>query len=430
MLKAPLINVDSPSQAAETPAATSVRKVGAKGAALSVLAVVLLGCSYVALIKPAGERVLRGTELIAAAGHDGQRPPLFRITASSHFDAGLQHGRLARPRIMGWFSTPEMRSVFAFVAGSGSEAFAQLKRDNEAEYPEYVEEMRGIAEGAGVSLDKVWCANLLNELEGIMAIRGTPAVHCSDIYAVAPGGYDAGFAHGHNDDWSDAAKPWWYLTSFTYKPDGSSSNNSSSFPSCAGVTYPAALVGWAPTWNGHGLFSTQNSMVPRRQRAGGLACAFVQKRAICPSRSLEEAALALSVPGWSDGASMNIVDVRGKKMANVELWEDRHSILEVTNSMGNYSHFNEYKHLETKRGKSIDDPRIFLRDARQSNVDALPAPRSEEDVKARLTTVFRPDATITTLVVNGSTGKLSLWYASPSATSNPVYSWDMLHFFD
>lgn len=381
-------------------------------------------------MKPTGERELTDTDLIAVDGQD-RRPPLFRITASSHFEAGILHGRLARTRIVGWFSTPEMRSVFAYVAGSGKKAFAQLKRDNEAEFPEYVDEMRGIAQGAGVPLDQVWCANMLNELEGLMAIQGTPAVHCSDIYAVSSGGYDAGFAHGHNDDWSDAAKPWWYLTSYTYKPDGSfRGGNSSSFPSCAGVTYPGALVGWAPTWNGHGLFSTQNSMVPRRQRAGGLACAFVQKRAICPSRSLEEAASALSVPGWSDGASMNIVDMRGKKMANVELWEDLHSTLVVTNSMGNYSHFNEYKHLQTRSNKSIDDPRIFQHDPRQSNVDALPAPRSEEDVKARLTTVFRPDATITTLVVNGSTGKLSLWYATPSATSDPVYSWDLLHFFD
>ena len=37
--------------------------------------------------------------------------PLYRISASSPFDAGLQHGLLARDRIHGWFATPEMQCL-------------------------------------------------------------------------------------------------------------------------------------------------------------------------------------------------------------------------------------------------------------------------------------------------------------------------------
>jgi hypothetical protein len=363
--------------------------------------------------------------------------PLFRISATSSYDAGFQHGQLAQDRIQGWFAGPEMQSVFTFVkSDDGRKAFEQLKADNAAEFPEYVEEMRGIAAGAGATLDEVWCANMLNELESLMEIaksQSNRSEHCSDVYAIADGGYAAGFAHGHNDDWSDAVKPFWYLMAITYNFENSNTtaDQKLGFDKCAGVAYPAALIGWAPTWNGHGIFSTQNSMVPRRSRSGGLACAFVQRRAICGAHNLDEATEKLTVPGWSDSASMNIVDVTHKRMANVELWEDRHSVFEVTQEMHNYTHFNEFKHLQTKKGTRIDDAQLFVKDPRQGRADALPAPRSDADVMARLSDakIFRPTATITTIVVNGSTGVLKVWCGVPSASHSPAYTWDILNFF-
>jgi hypothetical protein len=368
-------------------------------------------------------------DAVAPAAELTGHAPLFRITAPSSYDAGLQHGRLAKQRIHGWFAGAEMQSVFDFVEGKGRKAFEQLKFDNTVEFPEYVEEMRGIADGAGVDVDQVWCANMLNELESLMDIVGDPPKHCSDIYAVASGGYAAGFAHGHNDDWSDAVKPFWYILAVVY--NSTAEQEKLGFESCAGVAYPAALVGWAPTWNNRGIFATQNSLVPKRSRPGGLVCSLVQRRAICRAHNLDEAVNALTVNGWSDSASMNVVDLQGKRMANVELWEDRHSILEVTDAMHNYSHFNEFKHLQTAGGNRIDDPRIFPHDPRQARVDALPPPRSDRDVMDRLSDaqVFRPTATITTLVVNGSTGVLRLWCGVPSASNPPAYIWDMLNFF-
>lgn len=351
--------------------------------------------------------------------------PVYRIFAKSPYDAGLQHGKMAQQRIHGWFSSAEMQSIFRWAHGNGSAAFEQLKRDNGREFPHFVEEMQGIAEGAGVSLDQVWCANLINELENLMDIAGTPAEHCSDIYAVADGGYEAGFAHGHNEDWSDMAKKFWYFTAVSYE------NSTPGFKHCAGMSYPGTLAGWASTWNEHGIFGVQNTLMPRKSRKFGLACAFVQRRAVCSARTLDDVVAGLSVHGWSDGASMNVVDLRGKRMANIEIWEDRHSVMEVTEAMGNYSHFNQYKHLTTESGEAIDDSSVFVGDKRQSTVDALPGARSANDIMDRLSNpnVFRPHATLMTTVLN-STGLLRIWVASPSATSSPMYSWNILSFFD
>lgn len=367
-----------------------------------------------------------------------QAPPLFRITAKSPYDAGLQHGHLAQDRIQAWFASVEMQSVFAFVAGKGREAFAQLKHDNTMEFPSYVAEMHGIADGAGVSVDQVWCANMMNDLENLMEIEGVQANRvpakkarmpsqqkgCSDEYVMSRDG----FAHGHNDDWSEIARQFWYFLAI------SPAIGASDVDSCAGVAYPASLIGWSPSWNQHGMYHTQNTLLPRKSRAGGLACSFVQKRAVCQSKNMNEYVAALTKPGWSDGASMNVVDLHNKKMVNVEIWEDRHNVQEVTNAMGNYSHFNEYKHLKTVVNSPVDNPSRFVHDPRQAEVDSLPAPRNTLDIMERLSNplVYNKAGTLVTLVLNGTTGRLHIWCCGVSAMEapqNPVYSWDLKSFF-
>lgn len=352
-------------------------------------------------------------------------PPLFKITATSPYDAGHQHGVLAKDRIHAWFNTTEMRDLFKFASQEGADVFAKLKHTNTIEFPSYLEEMSGIAEGAGVPLDNVIAVNMINDLETFMHNAKEQSKHCSDVFVVSPQGYSAGFAHGHNDDWSDVAKGFWYFLSVKASPEASNVDD------CAGVVYPGTLPGWAPTWNSHGMYSTQNTLTPRKSRPDGLACALVQRRAICPARNWTQLLSGLTVTGWSSGASMNLVDLSDKKMANVELWEDRHNVLEITPAMGNYSHFNEYKHLKTASGARIDDVSDFL-PGRQERVDALPAAHSEEDIITTLGDfhVFSKTATLVTLVVNGTTGSLKVWCCGISAaTAKPVYTWNLNTFF-
>jgi len=252
-------------------------------------------------------------------------PPFYYVTATTPFDVGVQHGVLAKERIRAWIDSVEMQSLFDWIAMKGTDAFAEMKRVNGVEFPAYVDEMKGIASGADVTLDQVWVLNLINDLENLMTQSGTPRKPgevqkgCSDEYAVSPDGYSAGFAHGHNDDWSPIAKQFWYFMAVEPQPGARDVH------SMAGVVYPGTLVGWSPTWNKHGVLFTQNTLLPVRSRPDGLACAFVQRRAIITAEGMDDVIAGLTVPGWSDGASMNVVDVRGKRMANVELWEEAFS---------------------------------------------------------------------------------------------------------
>mmetsp|Transcript_26957 Transcript_26957/g.77349 ORF Transcript_26957/g.77349 Transcript_26957/m.77349 type:complete len:448 (+) Transcript_26957:39-1382(+) len=369
-----------------------------------------------------------------ATGGPSSPPPLLRVSAPGLRAAGLVHGRLARNRIQGWFATAEMRRIFRFAASSaGAGIFERLKRDNAREFPEYVEEMRGLAEGAQVSMDEVWCANLLNEFDNLIPEEGAAVEGCSDLFAVAEGGFGEGFAEGHNEDWSDTVKHFMYFVSYKFEAGSMSTFTEPGppFSDCAGLTYPGHVLGSPPTWNNHGMYATQNHLTPRHSRPGGLALAFVKRRALCETGSLDAFVAALTVPGWSTGASVSAVDLKARRMVNVELYEDRHSVLEVTESMGNYSHFNQYRRLQAVSGRPLDDPQSFLNDPRQARVDELPPMRSAADIEAVLgdRQVFSRHGTIATLVLNGTTSTLSVWCCGrPSSRGVPVYKWNLSNF--
>ena len=390
-------------------------------------------------------------------------PPMYRIHATSLYDAGLQQGKLAGERIRGWLASPEMIGLFNYTASDGSAAFAQLKIDNGQAFPELVKELAGVADGANVPIDQIWTATMINELESLRSpgASASHAGHCSDLYAVPSGGFDTGFAHGHNEDWPGPIAKFWYFASYHALPGAD-------FASCAGVVYPGGLVGWASSWNAKGIYLTQNSLFPKRNLPGGLASAFVQRAALCgaggattPAASLNELQLRLSAQqhgvGWSSAASINIVSMHERRMANLEVHLDKHAGHEVvvastrgatyseappseappseappSEAGANYSHFNMFKELEVG---VADDPGVSTVH-RQARVDALSPVRNAADIAARLSDdadplypIFR-NMTLHTLILDGPTGELTVWCCGRrAATDKPSYRWNLLSFF-
>jgi len=376
-------------------------------------------------------------------------PPLYRITADTLYDAGLQHGTMANWRIREWFSTSGMTTLFKWVGlagvGNGTKdgrrIFTKLKEDNAKEFPTYVDEMQGIADGAGVPMDQVWVANLLVELDMNLNMLSNSTdeyatdEHCSDVYAISDGGYANGFAQGHNEDETTLLRKYYYFLSYKLSPD------QPGFRNCAGLSYPGTVFGGAPTWNEYGIYATQNTLHLRSLRQDGLACTLVQRRAICEAHTMDEAIAGLADPEWGSGASMNLVDVRGKRMANMEIWENLSHVQEVTEKMGNYSHFNMYKHLNQAVGWQVDAPTpADTSENRQGRLDELPPSRSAADIRQRLSdaAIVRPNprvlnkATIASLIVNGTTGQLDIWCCGihPNSGRPPVHSFNLFDFFE
>eukprot|EP00928_Gymnodinium_smaydae_P059205 TRINITY_DN42460_c0_g1_i1.p1 TRINITY_DN42460_c0_g1~~TRINITY_DN42460_c0_g1_i1.p1 ORF type:complete len:412 (+),score=42.32 TRINITY_DN42460_c0_g1_i1:132-1367(+) len=359
-------------------------------------------------------------------------PPLFEITASSLYDAGLQHGRLARQRIKAYLALDEMMGYWRFAQGEGKLAYQALRRESTAAYPQYAKELEAIAKGANVSIDQLWSAILMIELGSLMS--NVSADHCSDIFAVAPGGYQTGFYHGHNEDWSlDIAQHLYYIKYSAVK--------GADFESCAGLIYPGSLAGWSVAWNAHGIFTTVNTLRPRNIRIRGVTTAFIQREAICglgKGRTLDQIVEGLRSHQWAYGASINIVDAKRKRMANMETWEDNSDCVHVTEAMSNYSHFNMYKHL----GRDVDAPSNSTLH-RQRRVDTLPAPKSTDDIISILSDkrdqqypIFRNgdsggSATMVSHVLDGDTGRLRIWCCQRLPSEEPpTYTWNISTFWE
>lgn len=359
--------------------------------------------------------------------------PLYNITANSLYDAGRQQGVLAQARIGAWFATSEMQRVLVFAQSGGKDAYWQLRNASTGAYPQYADELRGISDGSGVALHKIWAGILMIELLNLMLQQGQASGqeasdHCSDISAVAADGHTRRISHGHNEDWSPAAGALYYYVKLT--PAGPEAG----FEGCAGLAYPGALVGWAPTWNRHGLFFSVNTLVPRSITTTGVGTAFVQREAICglgQGENITAVVRALASSKWADGASVNVVDTRGRQMGNMETWEEQHSYLGVSGGTGNASHFNAYKHLKPAPDGGPDHSSVV----RQRRADALPAPRSRSDVARILSntadgasdSILR-NITIATLLLD-ETGRLEAWAGAPSASSPPLHSWNLSGFW-
>ena len=196
-----------------------------------------------------------------------------------------------------------MKNVFDFAFGSGNDAFEHIKRDSGRLYTEYREELLGIAKGANVSLQKVWAMNMLSELENLpdfkphscnnKAPKPSLSGHCTDVFVQDT-------CQGHNEDWSEALKPFFFFVSLNPLPKESitcaeDEKGNYTFSSCGGLLYPGAIVGWAPAWaKKSGLYSTQNSLFPKKSLRYGVMSGFAQKKAICESNGITEALDILS----------------------------------------------------------------------------------------------------------------------------------------
>ena len=126
---------------------------------------------------------------------------------------------------------------------------------------------------------------------------------------------------------------------------------------------------------------------------------------------------------------MNLLSVRERALANLEIWEGQHALFTV---LRNYSHENMYKQPPF-RGEldSVDASTAH----RQQRLDALPAPRNALDVSSRLgdtadtkLPIYRP-TTLATVLLDGGSNELSVWENANPSKGPPTHVWNLSTFF-
>lgn len=186
-------------------------------------------------------------------------------------------------------------------------------------FPQYMDELRGMADGAQVVFDDLFLSNN-REVADFDPFILDPN-HCT-IIAVPRGN---SYLLGHNEDWDASSLPLLYLIDATI-------NGTKIF----GLNYANNILGDAVSVNGYGLVQAVNELFHQDEQLG-VPKNFIA-RAILDCRTLEEAEKIMkNIPR---AAGFNHVLVQGQRLWNIESSAKEYVIEKVENEK--YVHTNHY----------------------------------------------------------------------------------------
>jgi isopenicillin-N N-acyltransferase-like protein len=199
-------------------------------------------------------------------------------------------------------------------------------------YPQYVEELLGIAEGAGVTYDEL---AVVNALEGVTM----DALHLTKCTSLAVNGDRTADGHvlvAHNEDWLPDDEPDVYLVHAS--PDDE--------PPWLAMTYGGLLPNIG--FNAEGIAQCCDTVYPNDTRIG--IPRVLVSRAVLAARSLSEAIRSAIVPQRAAGYNHLLVNEAGE-LYSLEVSARRFAILYGED--GSIVHTNHY--LDMKMQAIEDD---------------------------------------------------------------------------
>lgn len=234
----------------------------------------------------------------------GRQLPVVYV-GGGHYDMGLQIGQQCRSQVQ--VMTDHYRCAFESAAdelgiASWSEAVLHARKYlpfAEEATPQYLDEMRGIADGANVDLDDLLVLNCMEALT-------SDALHlkCTSLAAASEVTADGSVLVGHNEDWLPDDLEQVYLVHA--EPDDE--------PAFLAMTYGGLLPNIG--FNARGIAQCCDSVYPNDARIG-VPRIFVS-RAVLAAETLADAIRAALHKRRAAGYNHLIVETHGE-MYNVEV---------------------------------------------------------------------------------------------------------------
>ncbi|WOL09309.1 hypothetical protein Cni_G18062 [Canna indica] len=224
---------------------------------------------------------------------------------------------------------------------------------NRQRYPAYWDELLGTADGSGVPVLHIILLNFRKEILPFIIKETVPDDDCSDILVVN----DSMAIAGHNEDATIA------LVGHTYMVRARLPNGLL----FTAYTYAGELPSCAFGFNSNGIAFTLNSVPPKVEEiiAGDIGRNLIS-RDLLESTHLEDALNRICSSNTSVGHSYNLVDVRSRRILNVEAASrNRFSIHEVGKTP--FFHANMYIHLKVKQ---VQDDNSICRQRRAAQLSS------------------------------------------------------------
>ena len=360
----------------------------------------------------------------------GQSLPV-EYCKGTHYDVGYFIGHTFARRINDWFD--DTRSPLCFFRKfyddpEGNKIVKKYLEAAEKMFPEYVQEMRGIAEGSGAAFTDILLQNLMSEIEYAHKEVGDKIRNsvqrevrevngCTTVYVNRNGLR----LIGHNEDAEVGMERYQYLVEATLVDETDHSNVKENFIS---FMYPGMIPGFAFSVTNRFVI-TGNSLVPRAFCPNGVPLGIVLRKMLSCKTMEEIVEVAKCKPyGCSYGFSLNIASIQDTGMWCLEMLpSDKgtdvylHNIPVAadTSEKCHYFHQNFYKHVDTEELPIIQDTH-----ARGKRCDDLPSPRNVGDVRRILGDTGNENFPIYKSMVESDTGAKTVCTALLNVTEKEL----------
>ena len=322
--------------------------------------------------------VFAALQLAAATGSAGV--DVFKWEGTSHYDLGFQMGVFAAPHIRARLAQPiyyKWLVPWATTSVEGVKVYDDFLRAHVAAYPDYIDEILGMAEGANVTFAELFVINTKLALTYFAPAgpgswqRGQRVDQCTDYFLRRNEDSANVTVLAHNEDAGNGDAGHTFIAHVRFRGDTQS-------PSWSAFVSAGALPTGGFGWNSNGLAFTLNYVAPLSGAVrGGIARAFVG-RDMLEARDFDDlkrrVLLSDSLVGSSAGHNHQLLDcsVRPPRAVGIETGPGHLSASTVLHSR--YAHENLYLYLDVAQAK---DPGS---DARAARIAQLPPARDASEV--------------------------------------------------
>ncbi len=251
--------------------------------------------------------------------------------SGSHYDIGVALGRLSADSIRNVI--PGMERVIALrKLWLGSDRLKQIESAARSAFPDYMQEMEGIADGADVPFQDILIWNCRGDLPTESEPASEGALGCTTVMS----GRETGDIEiAHNEDGHKWLKGLCHLV--TLAPENA--------PRVTSFYYPGLISGHNFGFNEFGLVQTVNNIRPGDQKAG--LPRHIISRASLACRSMEEALALFARTDRASGFHYALAQRGDDRLLSVEAPASGCVVREVTGRSAHANHlvFSEFDTL-------------------------------------------------------------------------------------
>ncbi len=270
--------------------------------------------------------------------------PVLEVSGS-HYDIGHAIGTTFKDRIRKAFDAQAqlMDMTETFISTDRQRYYTQYVEAVQALYPQFMEELQGMADGSGYPFEKFMVMNMFSELVYLMQHSvATPMHGCSTVsYS-----HDGKVYLAHNEDLFYAFHDLMFIVKA--HPTGK--------PSFISFCYPGILMSIAPSMNDAGIFYSGNYITGTVLKEGGIPLAFIE-RSIMEAQTLDEAIQKATIDNRAYCYHVNLASRDEAKVVSLEVAPSKYYLQEVEGLFAHTNHFFQ-PGMETF---SVQDPNSHSR---------------------------------------------------------------------